>query len=35
MYGKKVFTDDPVIDYVETGDGSKYPYIKEMTTHEE
>ena len=35
MYGKKVFTSDPVIDYVDVGDGSKYPYIKEMTTHEE
>lgn len=36
MYGKRVYTDDPVVDYVEVGDtGSKYPYIKEMTTHEE
>lgn len=35
MYGKKVFTTDPVVDYVDTGNGSKYPYIKEMTTREE
>lgn len=35
MYGKKVFTEDPVIAYADTGDGSKYPYIKEMTTREE
>ena len=34
MYGKKVYTDEPVMDTVQVGD-SEYPYIKEMTTHEE
>ena len=35
MYGKRVYTDNPVIDYVPDGKGGEYPYIKEMTTHEE
>ena len=34
MYGKRVFTEDPVIAYA--GEGLlKYPYIAEMTTREE
>lgn len=35
MYGKRVYTDSPVIETVEYGDGQVYPYIAEMTTHEE
>lgn len=35
MYGKQVYTDSPVIETVEYGDGQVYPYIVEMTTHEE
>lgn len=35
MYGKRVYTDSPVIETVEYGDGQVYPYVAEMTTHEE
>lgn len=35
MYGTRVYTDDPVMGTVDVGDGTKYPYIKSMTTHEE
>lgn len=36
MYGERVFTTDPVIDYAPGPDGEPgMPYIKEMTTHKE
>lgn len=35
MYGKRVYSDDPVMGYAEGPNGEQYPYIKELTTHEE
>lgn len=35
MYGKRVYTDDPVIGSVPDGNGGEYQYVKSMLTHEE
>lgn len=35
MYGKRVYTDEPVIGSVPDGNGGEYQYVKSMLTHEE